>query len=359
MTDDNRAADSLHPGRLTVAVATPLSEELCELIERREPRVDLIRDQSLLPPMRHPADFTGDPAFRRTEAQQERFERLLDDADALYGIPDVDPAALKRTVESNPRLRWVQVMAAGGGSQVKAAGLNAEQLERVAFTTSAGVHGGPLAEFALFGVLAGAKSLPRLLSQQRAHEWSGRWQMKQVSEQTVLVLGLGGIGAEVARLLSAVGAHVIGTSRHQRPVEDVDELVRPDAIASVAGRVHAVVVALPGTAATEGMLGAEFFAAARPGLTVVNVGRGTVIDEPALIAALDDGTVGFAALDVVASEPLADDSRLWDHPNVLISPHTAALNDAEDRRIAELFADNATRLLDGRPLRNRVDTVDF
>lgn len=345
--------------RLRVAVATPLSEELCTLIERREPRVELVRDQSLLPPMRHPADFSGDPGFRRSAEEQGRFERLIDDADALYGIPDVNPAALKRTMDANPALRWVQVMAAGGGSQVKAAGLRAEQLERVAFTTSAGVHGAPLAEFALFGVLAAAKSLPRLLAQQRAHEWSGRWQMAQLSEQTVLVLGLGGIGAEVARLLSALGARVIGTSRQERAVEHVDELVHPGAIASVAGRVDAVVVALPGTAATEGMLGAEFFAAARPGLTVVNVGRGTVIDEPALIAALADGTVGFAALDVVAVEPLAADSVLWDHPNVLISPHTAALNVGEDRRIAELFADNATRLLEGHPLRNRVDTVHF
>jgi phosphoglycerate dehydrogenase-like enzyme len=107
------------------------------------------------------------------------------------------------------------------------------------------------------------------------------------------------------------------------------------------------------------MLGSAFFDAAQPGLTVVNVGRGTVIDEDALLAALDNGQVGFAALDVVAQEPLAASSPLWDRPNVLVSPHTAALNEAEDLRIAELFADNATRFLDGRPLRNRVDTVDF
>ena len=105
MTDD----------RLNVAVATPLSEELCALIEELEPRVRLIRDQTLLPTMRHPADFSGDPSFRRTEEQQERFESMLDAADVLYGIPDVDPAALRRVVRANPRLRWVQVMAAGGG----------------------------------------------------------------------------------------------------------------------------------------------------------------------------------------------------------------------------------------------------
>lgn len=354
-----RIGKTLTDKRLTVAVATPLSEALCALIEDLEPRLRLVRDQSLLPPMRHPADFSGDPSFRRTPEQQERFERMLDEAEALYGVPDVDPAALRRVVRANPRLRWVQVMAAGGGSQVKAAGLNQEELQRIVFTTGAGVHGGPLAEFALFGLLAGAKLLPRLNAQQARHEWSGRFEMRQLSEQTVLLLGLGGIGAEIARLLAAFGARVIGVSRHGAEVEFVDEIVRPDRLIEAAGRVDAVVAALPSTASTDGMLGTGFFAALRPGATVVNVGRGTVIDEDALLAALDTGTVGFAALDVVAVEPLAPESPLWAHSRVLISPHTAALNAAEDRRIAELFADNATRLLDGRSLRNVVDTVDF
>jgi phosphoglycerate dehydrogenase-like enzyme len=123
-------------------------------------------------------------------------------------------------------------MAAGGGSQVKAAGLSEEQLRRIVFTTSAGVHGGPLAEFAVFGVMAGAKDLPRLLAQQRDRNWSGRWAMRQISEMTVLVVGLGGIGREVARKLSGLGATIIGTSRHGRPVEHVDQQIRVEEISS-------------------------------------------------------------------------------------------------------------------------------
>ncbi|MET0955661.1 MAG: D-2-hydroxyacid dehydrogenase [Cryobacterium sp.] len=346
---------------LRVVVASPLSEELCQLIEQAEPRIDLVRDQSLLPPMRHPADYKGDPAFRRTPAQQAAFDVLVDSADVLYGIPDVDPAALARTVAANPRLRWVQLMAAGGGAQVKAADLRTEDLDRVVFTTSAGVHGGPLAEFALFGILAGAKQLPRLQAQQRDHAWPGRWALGQVRDQTVLLVGLGGIGREIARLTAALGMHVIGTRRpgSSKTVEHVDEYVSIDDLAASAGRADAIVVSLPGTSATDGLLDAAVFAAARPGVTVVNVGRGTVIDESALLDALRDGQVGFAALDVFATEPLPADSPLWDQPNVLVSPHTAALDAGEERRIAELFADNATRLLDGAPLRNRVDTVEF
>lgn len=340
-------------------VATPLSEEHCELIERLEPRIDLIRDQSWYPPMRHPADFSGDPSFRRTPDQQRAFEEMLDSAEVLYGIPDVDSAALKRTADANAGLRWVHTMAAGGGSQVKAAGLSDEQLRRILFTTSAGVHGGPLAEFAVFGVMAGAKDLPRLLAQQRDRNWSGRWAMRQVSEITVLVVGLGGIGREVAAKLSGLGATIIGTSRHGRPVEHVDQLIRVDDIVATIPQVDAIVLTLPGTAATEKLIGADVFAAVKPGTILVNVGRGTVVDEEPLVPALRDGRIGFAALDVFATEPLSEDSPLWDEPNVLVSPHTAALNAAEDRLIAELFAANATRFLDGQELINRMDPVDF
>lgn len=345
--------------RLRVVVATPLSEANCALIESLEPRIELVRDQSLLPPMRWAADFNGDPSFKRTPEQQAAFEALIDSADALYGIPDVDPAQLNRAANSNPNLKWVHTMAAGGGSQVGAANLNDAQLTTIAFTTSAGVHGGPLAEFAVFGVFAGAKSLPRLMAQQKSHEWSGRWEMGQISEQTILVLGLGGIGQEVAKKFSALGAKVIGTSRRPVEVVGVSEVIHPDDIVAVAPRVDAVVATLPGTASTIGLLGKEYFAAAKPGVIVVNVGRGTVIDEDELIKAIQSGVVGFAALDVFANEPLATNSPLWDFPNVLVSPHTAGLNFAEDRLIAELFAANATRFLDGQELINRVDTVEF
>ena len=204
---------------------------------------------------------------------------------------------------------------------MKAAGLSNAELDRVAFTTSAGVHGGPLAEFAVFGVLAGAKDLPRLMAHQRERHWGDRWAMRQVSEMTVLVLGLGGIGSQVARKLSSLGAQVIGTSRHNNPVEHVDRVVRVEEVASVLPDVDAVVVTLPGTEATEGLLDDEFFSRVRPGSTLVSVGRGSVIDEDALLAALEDGRVSFAALDVFAQEPLPQTSPLWRHPSVLVSPH--------------------------------------
>ena len=135
--------------------------------------------------------------------------------------------------------------------------------------------------------------------------------------------------------------------------------MHPDRLLSVAPEVDAVVNTLPGTSATDHLLSRRFFDALRPGATLVNVGRGTVVDEAALLDALESGRVGFAALDVFETEPLPVESPLWTHENVLVSPHTAALGAAEDRRIAELFAANATRLLDGESLLNRVNTVEF
>jgi phosphoglycerate dehydrogenase-like enzyme len=346
-------------GRLRAVVAVPLPEELCRLIEDLEPRLEVVRDHSLEHPARWPADWPGDPDHVRTPDEQEAFDRMVDSADVLFGIPDVDAAALARTVEANPRLRWVMTTAAGGGSQIKAAGLARDALDRIVFTTSAGVHGGTLAEFAVFAVMAGAKGLPRLIDDQRSRTWPDRWEMRQIEEMTVLVVGLGGIGAECARRFHALGATVWGTTRSGKPVDGVDRLVPLDQLTDAVTDVDAIVVTLPGTAQTEHLIGRKVFDAVKPGVIVTNVGRGTVIDEAALLEALDDERVSFAGLDVFEQEPLPDDSPLWTHPRVLVSPHTAALSGKEEERIARRFAENATRLLDGEPLRAVVDTVEF
>jgi phosphoglycerate dehydrogenase-like enzyme len=340
-------------------VAVPLPEELCRLIEDLEPRLEVIRDHSLEHPARWPADWPGDPDHVRTPEQQAAFEAMVDSADVLFGIPDVDAAALARTVSANPRLRWVMTTAAGGGAQIKDADLPRADLDRLVFTTSAGVHGGPLAEFAVFAVLAGAKGLPRLLADQRSRTWPDRWEMQQIDEMTVLVVGLGGIGAECARRFHALGAQVWGTTRSGQPVDGVDRLIPLDELVDAVAHVDAIVVTLPGTAQTHHLIGREVLAAVKPGAIVTNVGRGTVIDENALLEALDDERVAFAGLDVFEREPLDDASPLWTHPRVLVSPHTAALSSKEEERIARRFAENATRLLDGRPLTAVVDTVEF
>jgi phosphoglycerate dehydrogenase-like enzyme len=343
------------PDRLRVVVATAQTLENIELLRSREPRLDVVFEPELLGPpsanwlVRH----------ERTPEEQARFEAILDTAEVLFGVPDHSGAALGRTVGANPGLRWVHTIPAGGGQQVKAAQLDADALARIIFTTSAGVHAEPLAEFAVFGVLAGAKLLPYLRTAQIRHEWAPRVAMPLAPDMTVAIVGLGAIGRLTASKLAGLGYRVVGVHRRQLDLPNVAQIYPVEKFAEVAATVDAIVLALPGTTQTTGMLSRDVLAAIKPGATVVNVGRGTTVDEPALIDALSDGRVGFAALDVTAVEPLPTESPLWDLPNVLISPHTAAISVHESRLITELFARNATALLDGRPLENVVNTVEY
>lgn len=349
-----------HDHRPRIVVAVPIEPALVERMAARAD-IDVVCDPELLPSRRHPGDYAGDPSFRRDGAAQARYERLVDSAEILFGIPDTSPAALARTVEANPGLRWVHTMAAGGGSQVRDAGIAPERLATLRVSTSAGVHGRGLAEFAVLGLLAGIKDLPRWQRDQAAHHWPDRTPVRQLRDARVLLLGTGGIGSRVAELLAPFGTTVVGLVRspESRPEGPFDELVTLESLDGVLGTVDAVVAALPDTPRTRGFVGETFLAALRPGAIVVNVGRGTVVDEAALVAALDSGRVGYAALDVFEREPLPVDSPLWGHERVLVSPHTAALDAGEEERIVTLFLDNLDRFVAGAPLINEMDPDEF
>lgn len=345
-------------GELRLVVTNPLEPQYAELLAELEPRLDVAFEPELLGPVEVTSGGHRTP-FERTPEQQRRYDDLLASADALFGVPGGSGKALARTVAANPRLRWVHTIPAGGGQQVKAARLDPEDLDRIVFTTSAGVYSEALAEFAVLGVLAGAKQLPWMVATQRARQWGPPRQLAAVRGSTVLVVGLGSIGRATAAKLAALGVRVVGVHRRHVEAPGVERIVPVERFAEAAAEADAIVLCLPGTDATRGMLSADVLAAAKPGVTIVNVGRGSTVDEPALIEALRSGTVGTAVLDVVATEPLAPESPLWDLPGVLLSPHTAAATADDTRTMIELVADNARRLLDGEPLRNVVDTVEF
>lgn len=341
--------------RLTVVIAVPLDAGQVARL-RADSRLDVRHDPDLLPPPRFACDHRGDPGFSRSTQQQNRYAEQLAGAQALFGIPGEDPAQLGPLVRGGaPRLRLVQATAAGAGEQVARAGLTADELDRVAVCSGSGVHGGPLAEFALLGLLAFTRGLPRLVRDRQDRRWE-HYATPELAGRTLVVLGTGAIGGRVAELARAFGMHVIGVnSTGHRTGAAVDEVVAPDELAAVAARAHALVITVPATEDTAGLVSGEVLAALPTGAVLVNIGRGQVVDEEALIAALRDGRLAGAALDVAAHEPPAADSPLWTLPNVILSPHTAALSPREDERLVELFADNLTRLLEGRPLRNRID----
>jgi phosphoglycerate dehydrogenase-like enzyme len=343
--------------RVQVMIASPLEAGLAARIQETEPRVEVLFEPDLLPPARYPADHRGDPAFRRDPDGEARWRALLDRAEVLFGVPGDSAEGLAEAVRSAPGLRWVHATSAGAGEVVRTAGLPAEALERVVITTSSGVHVVPLAEFAILGLLAIAKELPRFAADQRARAWPEvRRPLRELEGQTLFLVGLGEIGRETARLGKAFGMRTVGFRRTEGPPPDhVDEVHGPQRLVELAGQADAMVVSLPMTEQTAGLIDRETIERLPASCIFVNVGRGGVVDEPALIEALRERRIAGAVLDVFATEPLPADSPLWDLPNVLVTPHAVALSERENERIVELFLDNLGRYLDGRPLRKVVE----
>lgn len=329
-----------------VVIATPLEPELVERLRAVDARLEILFEPDLLPPPRWPSDHVGDASFVRTPAQDDRFAELIAGAEIVFGFPREDPAQIPWLVRTAPHLRFVQATYAGAGQQLAAAGLPLEDIERIVWTSSAGVHAIPLAEWALFGILALTKGLPRLDADTRERRWS-HYPVDEVHGTTVLVAGLGEIGREVARLAEAFGMHVLSIRREEG---NLDELLP---------RADSVVITLPLTTETRGLFDRGRIGLMKPGAILVNIGRGPVVDEAALVDALRSGQLRGAALDVFATEPLPPESPLWELDNVILSPHTAAQSVRENERIVELFADNLRRYLAGDELRSRIRTDLF
>src|SRR5690348_12533482 len=223
-----------------VVIATPIEPELVERIRAVDDRLDVAYDAELLPRPRWASDHIGDPAFVRTPEQEARFTELVASAEIVLGYPREDPAQIAWLVRTAPGLRWVQATFAGAGQQLAAARLSREDVDRIMWTSSVGIHATPLGEWALFGILALTKGLPRLAAAKRARRWA-HYPVDEARGTTVLVAGLGEIGREVARLATAFGMDVVATRRDEG---DLDELLP---------RADSVVITLPLTAETRGM----------------------------------------------------------------------------------------------------------
>jgi len=262
--------------------------------------------------------------------------------------PGAPVAAFFRFLVGCPSLRWFQSPAAGYDSTPFH--LMAEHGVRVC---NAHVNSLPIAEFVLRAVLDEFQGAEEWRRQAEAREWRIHdW--REVAGTTWLIVGLGHIGGAVAVRARALGARVIGCRRTPSPDDPADLVVTPDRLGTVVGDADVVVLSAPATPGSHRLVDAEFLAAMRPGSLLVNVGRGSLVDEDALLAALGTGTPVAAVLDVFDQEPLPDDHPFWTHPRIRITPHNAAGGFGRLRRQADLFAANLDRWLAGQPLEHDV-----
>jgi phosphoglycerate dehydrogenase-like enzyme len=277
------------------------------------------------------------------------------DAEVYFGFGIPRPLFL-----AAPGLKWVHSAAAGVGNS-----LYAEMIERdVLFSNSAGVHGNPIAEYVVAGILHFVRGLDVVVSQQQQGVWDKAFfvaddsPVREVDGATVLIVGTRGIGGQVAWRLSALGARCIGVRRNpDQPVPNGFESVHGvDAMDDYLGEADAVVLAAPLTPASTGLFDAKRLTRMKRGAILVNVARGALVDEGALIDALRSFHLRGAVLDVFAQEPLAAESPLWHLRNVLVSPHISPVSPGRFwPRALEVFCDNWTRYHRGATLRNLVD----
>lgn len=334
----------------TIMIASPLEAEHVASIRETHRDIEVLYDPALLPPVRYVADHKG-ADFARTPLQQARWVEMLGAADILWDLP---------AVEDLPHLgglKWIQTTSTGVGAAVAALGLAARD---VLVTTARGVHARPLAEFVFMALLSHWRGLGHLRAEQKAHSWV-RMCGEEVAGRTLVTIGAGDLARGCARLARAFDMRVVAVARDPAKVRahnDLFDAVVPTAAMHTAlAQADAVVVTVPHTAATANLIDAAAFAAMPRGVAFVNIARGTVVDEDALIEAAASGKLGFAALDVARAEPLAKESPLWDMPNVLISPHSASTVTSENRRITEIFRHNLLCWADGRlgEMRNVLD----
>ena len=268
-----------------------------------------------------------------------------------------------------PHLRWVQLHSAGADHLLDQPIMHSD----VAITTVSGIHATPIAEYVFASMLAHRWQVPNWTLCQREAEWpAGRWNLyarPELRGSTLGIVGYGSIGREVGRLGQAFRMRVLALRRSAGqadggyaldstgdPAGEVpDRFFPPEALHEMLAECDYVVVALPLTADTRHYIGEAELRAMKPTAYLVNIARGSIVDEVALVRALEEGWIGGAGLDVFEQEPLPADSPLWGLDNALISPHVAGFTTRYDERAAALFAENLRRYLDSQPLLNLVD----
>ena len=254
-----------------------------------------------------------------------------------------------------PNLRWYQQWGAGADWLLRTPEAAQKSWTLV---NASGVHAIPITEHILALILAFARGLNQALRMQEQHAWKrgDRAQVIELAGSTLLLIGVGAIGERTAQSAHALGMRVLGVRRDpQQPAAGVEAMFAPEQLLEVLPQADFVVLTVPLTRDTRGMIGERELRAMKPGAYLVNIGRGGTVQTPALVRALQEGWIAGAGLDVVDPEPLPPDSPLWDMENVILTGHYSGMTPHYFERAFAIFLDNLQRYRDGQPLRNIVD----
>lgn len=306
-----------------------------------------------------------------TELAEAIQTRLPDDLELVWVDPDgnldsdasdaeiyfngfwLKQATLHRVLAVAPQLRWQHSPSAGVNHILTPAFLARD----IILTNSAGVYAIPIAEFVLAFILARAKQLANLHLLQAQHKWSQEVEVQELVGVKLLIIGAGSIGQAIALRASAFDMQVWGVRRSPQPLPGFERVVGVNEWRSLLPEADHIVVATPLTPETRGMIDADALRSMKSSAYLINIARGAIVDETALLAALKQGWIAGAGLDTFSTEPLPSDSPLWSLPSVFITPHCSAATPQKNQRIVDLFFDNLRRYHQGQPLKNVVDKL--
>jgi len=270
-------------------------------------------------------------------------------AEVVYSVRFAGtPLFPRQALVDSPTVRWVSV----GGSGTDH--LRPWDTAKVTVTNAAGVAADMMAEYVLAAMLSFSLDLPGFAEHQRAGRWTAG-KVEPIAGRTVLILGLGKSGQAIARRAKTMDMTTLGVRARPKPTTNVDEVHGTGDLAKLWGRADFIVCCLPLLETTRGLVGTEAFAAMKPNAVLIDVSRGGVVEEAALLAALDASRIKGAALDVFATEPLPADHRLWKFKNVMITPHCSSVYDGWETKSARMFDENLSRYRCGHALHNVVD----
>lgn len=334
--------------KVPLFITSPLEAELVATVRSVAPeRLDVIYEPDLHPPLRYVCDHKGVPSFTRTAEQTERWRAALMRAEILFDCP-IPPTDGPGDIVYALHAKWLQTTSSGVGEMVRKTGLDKSD---IIITTARGVHSGPLAEWTFMALLMHFRKARFLEAEQRAHRWE-RYCDEEVAGRTLLTIGAGDLARGVAVVGRALGMRVIAVTRSPEKQREhmgvFDEIHGVSELRRLLHFADAIVSTVPDTVETRNMLDHSAIEAMRDGCAFVNTGRGSTIDEIAMIGALRSGKIAFAALDVASIEPLPATSPLWDMPNVLICPHSASTVTTENKKITDIFCRNIDIYLSGK-----------